>query len=171
MTLATRRTTPSQSVPAPRIFVDGDACPVKDEIYRVAERHDLKVFVVSQGSLRVPIWGRIEHVRVGQGVDAADDWIVERAGARDIVVTADIPLAGRCLKNRAQALAPNGTPFTEDSIGEALASRELMDQLRQMGMASGGPAPFTPADRSRFQARLGQAIDRLRRVAVMSTPR
>ena len=140
------------------IYVDGDACPVKDEVYRAALRHDLKVYVVSNTPLRVPDKGRVERVRVGAGLDRADDWIAERARAGDIVVTADIPLAARCLERGARVIAPNGSLFTEDSIGEALASRELMDHLRQMGVATGGPAPFTASDRSRFNARLGEAI-------------
>jgi uncharacterized protein YaiI (UPF0178 family) len=147
------------------IYVDGDACPVKDEVYRVALRHDLKVYVVSNAPLRVPDKGRVERVRVGAGLDVADDWIANHAGAGDVVVTADIPLAARCLRGGARVIAPNGTVFTEDSIGEALAGRDLMDQLRQMGVATGGPAPFVPADRSRFLARLGEAIQAARRPA------
>ena len=147
------------------IYVDGDACPVKEEIYRAALRHDLKVYVVSNAPLRVPDKGRVERVRVAAGLDVADDWIATRAGAGDIVVTSDIPLAGRCLERGARVIAPNGIPFTEDSIGSALASRELMDQLRQMGVASGGPAPFTPSDRGRFLARLGEAIQAIRAAA------
>src|ERR1700675_3938622 len=103
------------------LYVDGDACPVKDEVYRVAARHDLKVYVVSDGALRAEARGRGEFVRVRQGGNAADDWIAERAGVGDIVVTSDIPLADRCLKNGASVVAPNGRVFTEDSIGEALA--------------------------------------------------
>ena len=145
------------------VYVDGDACPVKNEIYRVAARHDLKVYVVSDGPLRASAPGRVEFVRVRQGWNAADDWIAERAGEGDIAVTADIPLADRCLKNGASVLAPNGREFTHDSIGEALAKRELMDQLRQMGEVSGGPPPFAPADRSRFLARLEETIQAIRR--------
>jgi len=145
------------------LYVDGDACPVKDEVYRVALRHDLKVYVVSDGALRASAPGRVEFVRVKQGWNAADDWIAERAGVGDIAVTSDIPLADRCLKNGARVVAPNGREFTEDSIGEALAKRELMDHLRQMGAVTGGPAPFVPADRSRFLARLEEAIQATRR--------
>lgn len=145
------------------MFVDGDACPVKDEVYRVAGRHDLKVFVVSHGPLRVPGRGRVEHVRVAPALDAADDWIAERAGKLDVVITSDIPLASRCLKNGAVVIAATGAQFTEDSIGEALAGRDLMDQLRQMGVVTGGPAAFTTTDRSRFLARLGEAIHGMRR--------
>ena len=145
------------------LYVDGDACPVKDEAYRVAARHDLKVYVVSDGPLRASASGRVEFVRVQQGWNAADDWIAERAGAGDIAVTSDIPLAARCLENGARVLTPNGREFTEESIGEALAKRELMDHLRQMGEVTGGPAPFQPADRSRFLARLEEIIQAIKR--------
>lgn len=147
------------------IYVDGDACPVKAEIFRLAARSDLKVLVVANGPLRVPDKGRVERVRVRPGLDAADDWIAEHAGENDIVVTADVPLAGRCLARGARVLAPNGQPFTEDSIGAALASRELMQHLRDMGEVTGGPAPFSPSDRSRFLSRLGETIDAIRRIA------
>lgn len=140
------------------IYVDADACPVKEDVYRAALRHDLKVYVVANAPLRVPEKGRVERVRVPSGLDAADDWIAMHAGTGDIVVTADIPLASRCLAGGARVISPNGTLFTENSIGEALAGRDLMEQLRQMGIDGGGPAPFTPADRSRFRARLGEAI-------------
>lgn len=149
----------------PEIYLDADACPVKDEVYRVALRHGLKVYVVSNAPLRVPDKGRVERIRVAAGLDAADNWIAEHAGATDIVVTADIPLASRCLGKGARVIAPNGTVFTEDSIGEALASRDLLDQLRQMGVATGGPAPYAPADRSRFLSKLGEAIQAVRRDA------
>jgi uncharacterized protein YaiI (UPF0178 family) len=152
------------------VYVDGDACPVKDEVYRVAARHDLKVYVVSDGPLRAEAEGRVEFIRVKQGWNAADDWIAERAGAGDIAVTSDIPLADRCLKNGARVVAPNGREFTEDSIGEALAKRELMDHLRQMGAVTGGPAPFVPADRSRFLARLEEVIQGIRRQQQKGAP-
>ena len=145
------------------LYVDGDACPVKDEVYRVALRHDLKVYVVSDGPLRATARGRVEFIRVRQGFNAADDWIAERASEGDIVVTSDIPLADRCLKSGARVVAPNGKAVTEDSIGEAMARRELMDQLRQMGEVTGGPPPFVPADRSRFLARLEETIQAIRR--------
>jgi len=148
------------------IYVDGDACPVKAEVYRVALRHDLKVLVVACGSLHVPAKGRCERVRVKQGAGTADDWIVEHAGKDDIVVTGDIPLADRCLKKGARVLAPNGQLFTEASIGDALANRELMEHLRQMGAVTGGPKPFAPADRSRFLSRLGEIIQAARRASV-----
>jgi uncharacterized protein YaiI (UPF0178 family) len=150
------------------IYVDGDACPVKSEVYRVALRHDLKVYVVSDGALRADAKGRVEFVRVRQGWNAADDWIAERAGPGDIAITSDIPLADRCLKNGARVIAPNGRVFTEDSIGEALAKRELMDQLRQMGEVTGGPPPFVPADRSRFLARLDETIQAIKRAGPAS---
>ena len=148
------------------VYVDGDACPVKDEVYRVALRHDLKVYVVSDGPLRASAPGRVEFVRVKQGFNAADDWIAEHAGAGDIAVTSDIPLADRCLKKGARVVAPNGREFTEDSIGEALGKRELMDHLRQMGAVTGGPKPFVPADRSRFLARLEETIQAIKRRAL-----
>ncbi len=145
------------------LYVDGDACPVKEEVYRVAGRHDLKVYVVSDGALRAAPRGRVEFIRVRQGFNAADDWIAERAGAGDIAVTSDIPLADRCLKSGARVIAPNGREFTEDSIGEAMAKRELMAELRQMGEITGGPRPFQPSDRSRFLARLEEIIQAIRR--------
>jgi uncharacterized protein YaiI (UPF0178 family) len=145
------------------LYVDGDACPVKDEVYRVALRHDLKVYVVSDGPLRAQAPGRVEFIRVRQGYNAADDWIADRVAEGDIAVTSDIPLADRCLKKGACVVAPNGRAFTEDSIGEAMAKRELMDQLRQMGAVTGGPPPFVPADRSRFLARLEETIQAIRR--------
>jgi uncharacterized protein len=147
------------------IYVDGDACPVKDEVYRLALRHGLKVFVVTHGMLRVPSKGRVERVRVKPGLDAADDWIAEHAGVGDVVITADIPLAGRCLKTGAQVVAPNGQTFTEASIGDALAGRDLMEHLRQMGEVTGGPPPFSASDRSRFLSRLGEAIVAAKAVA------
>ncbi len=140
------------------VYVDGDACPVKDEVYRVALRHDLKVYVVFCGSLRRDAPGRVEFVRVRQGFDAADDWIAGRAGEGDVVVTGDIPLAGRALGNGARVVAPNGREFTADSIGDALAQRALMEHVRQMGEVTGGPPPFARADRSRFLARMEETI-------------
>ena len=146
-----------------RIYVDADACPVKDEIYRVAGRHGLPVSVVANGFIRVPQDPLIERIAAGPGMDAADDWIAERAGANDIVVTADIPLASRCVKAGATVIAPNGKPFTEDAIGMTLAVRNLMSDLRSAGAVTGGPPPFAPRDRSTFLSALDQAIVRLQR--------
>src|SRR5262249_8247082 len=121
-----------------RIYVDADACPVKDEVYRVAARHGLPVSVVANGFIRVPQDPLIERVAAGSAADAADDWIAQRAGASDIVITADIPLASRCVKAGAQVIAPNGNPFTEDSIGMTLAMRNLMHDLRSAGEVTRG---------------------------------
>jgi uncharacterized protein YaiI (UPF0178 family) len=145
------------------IYVDADACPVKEEVYRVARRHQVQVYVVANAPLRVPIEALIELVVVRGGFDAADDWIAERAGPGDVVVTADIPLADRCLKAGARVLGPKGHVFTEDSIGEALATRALLDMLRQSGEFGGGPAPFAKADRSRFLAKLDEILHAVRR--------
>jgi len=134
------------------IYIDADACPVRDEVYRVAERVGLSVFVVSNGSrpIRPSANPAIRMVIVAEGADAADDWIAERITAKDICVTADIPLASRCLKKDARALAPNGRLWTADNIGNALAGREIGRYLRETGVNTGGPAPFSKADRSRF---------------------
>jgi uncharacterized protein len=150
------------------IYIDADACPVKQEAYRVAERHALKgtvlkVFVVSNSAIAVPRGETIERVVVGSGMDEADNWIAERAGRGDIVITADVPLAGRCVKAGATVIAPNGKPFTADSIGMTLATRNLMDSLRSAGEVTGGPKPFGPRDRSSFLSALDQALVRLRR--------
>ena len=145
------------------IYVDADACPVKNEIYRVAERHGLKTFVVSNSFMAVPRTEIIERVIVASGPDAADDWIAERATRGDIVVTNDVPLASRCVKAGAQVLGSSGHPFTESSIGMALATRNLMDELRSAGEVTRGPKPFSAADRSRFLDALHLAIVRLKR--------
>jgi len=150
------------------IYIDADACPVKQEIYRVAERHALKgtalkVFVVSNSPIAIPRDAMIERVVVGAGMDEADNWIAERAARGDIVVTADVPLASRCVKAGAEVIAPNGRAFTEDTIGMTLATRNLMDSLRSSGEITGGPKPFAPRDRSSFLAALDQAIVRLTR--------
>ena len=150
------------------IYIDADACPVKQEIYRVAERHAqrgtaLKVFVVSNSPIAVPRDEMIQRVVVGGGMDEADNWIAERAGSGDIVITADVPLASRCVKADAGVIAPNGKPFSKDSIGMTLATRNLMDSLRSAGEITGGPKPFSPRDRSAFLAALDQAIVRLTR--------
>jgi uncharacterized protein YaiI (UPF0178 family) len=157
------------------IYLDADACPVKQEVYRVAERHllkgaALKVFVVSNSPIAVPRDAAIERVVVAAGLDAADHWIAERAGAGSIVVTADVPLAGRCIKAGAAVIAPTGRPFTPDSIGMAHASRNLMDSLRSAGEITGGPKPFAPRDRSNFLAALDQAIVRLTRAGYGTAP-
>lgn len=148
---------------SPRIYVDADACPVKDEIYRVAARHGLPVSVVAGGYIRVPDDPLIERIAAGSGMDAADDWIAERAGNSDIVITADIPLASRCVKAGASVIAPNGKPFTEESIGMTLAVRNLMTDLRSSGEVTGGPRAFQPRDRSAFLSALDQAIRRIQR--------
>jgi uncharacterized protein YaiI (UPF0178 family) len=145
------------------ILVDADACPVKSEIYRVAERHGLKVFVVANAPIAVPREPSIERVVVPGGMDEADHWIAARARPGAIVVTADIPLASRSVKAGAVAIAPNGRQFTEDSIGMALATRNLMDDLRSAGGTTRGPDPFTPKDRSGFLSALDLAIVRLKR--------
>jgi uncharacterized protein YaiI (UPF0178 family) len=145
------------------IYIDADACPVKDEVYRVAGRHGLKTFVVSNSYINVPRDPSIERVVVSAGMDAADDWIAERAARGDVVVTADVPLASRCVKAGAEVIAPNGKPFTEDSMGMTLATRNLMADLRSAGAVTGGPAPFSPRDRSTFLSALDRAIVRLKR--------
>src|SRR6202167_3943808 len=150
------------------IYVDADACPVKQEIYRVAERHAhkgtaLKIFVVSNSPIAVPRDEFIERVVVGSGMDEADNWIAERSKHGDIVITADVPLASRCVKAGAEVIAPNGRRFTEESIGHVLATRNLMDSLRSAGEMTGGPKPFGPRDRSSFLAALDQAVVRLTR--------
>jgi len=136
----------------PSIYIDADACPVRDEVYRVAERVGLGVFVVSNGSrpIRPSQNPAIRMVIVSEGADAADDWIAERITGRDICVTADIPLASRCLKKEARAIAPNGKIWTPANIGNALAGREVGRYLRETGINTGGPPPFSKADRSRF---------------------
>jgi hypothetical protein len=146
-----------------RIFVDADACPVKNEIYRVAERYGLKVFVVANSFMNVPRGGLIERVIVTQGPDIADDWIAERVTPSDIVITADIPLAGRCVKKGACVIGPTGKPFTEDSIGMALATRDLLTDLRSAGATTRGPPPLTRQDISRFLSALDLAVTQLKR--------
>jgi uncharacterized protein YaiI (UPF0178 family) len=147
------------------IYIDADACPVRDEVYRVAERVGLKVHVVSNGSRpilpsRNPL---VSMVIVSEGADAADDWIAERITPADICVTADIPLASRCLKKDARALAPNGKLWTKDNIGNALAGREIGRHLRETGVATGGPPPFSKADRSRFLNALDALVQQVLR--------
>lgn len=146
-----------------RIYVDADACPVKDEVYRVAERYGLEVTLVSNSPLRVPAGRLVTQVLVREGLDAADDWIVEHAGENDIVITGDIPLASRSLRNGASVLGFSGKPFTADNIGDALATRELLAGLREQGEPGGGPPPFARQDRSRFLQALDAMVHRIRR--------
>lgn len=145
------------------IFVDADGCPVKQEVYGVAKRYGLKVSVVSNSRMRIPQEDWVELIVVDGQFDAADDWIVEHARENDIVVSGDIPLASRCLKKGALVLGPTGRVFTEDNIGEALASREILSHLRQLGTITGGPAPYSNRDRSRFLQRLDATIQAARR--------
>src|SRR5271155_2395141 len=145
------------------IFLDADACPVKEEVYRVARRYEIKVYVVANTPLRIPSDPLIELVVVKGSFDAADDWIAERIGTADIGVTSDIPLADRCLRSGARVLGPKGEEFTEDDIGNALATRALLEMLRQSGEITRGPSPLTKADRSRFLAKLDETIHAIRR--------
>ena len=156
--------------PRLRIFIDADACPVKDETYRVAARYKLKVYVVANSPILIPRAPGLERVVVEAGPDVADDWIVEHAGRGAIVVTADVPLASRCVKKGAEALAPTGKPFSETSIGMALATRNLMDSLRSAGQTTGGPPPFGPRDRSRFLGALDNVVTRLKRYGIEPEP-
>ena len=146
-----------------RILVDADACPVKDEVYKVAWRREVRVTVVSNAHLRVPAHALIERVVVSDKFDAADDWIVEAANEGEVVITGDILLGDRCLKKGAAVIAPNGKPFTTASIGGAVATRAIMADLRAGAGVSAGPAPFTNADRSRFLQALDAALERLQR--------
>lgn len=146
------------------ILVDADACPVKDEVYRVAARHGVKTVIVSNTWMNVPRGNPlIEQVVVPAGLDVADDWIAERARRGIVVITADIPLAARAIKAGADAIAPNGRAFTEQSIGNVLATRNLMDDLRSAGAVTSGPKPFAPKDRSAFLSALDVALMRLKR--------
>ena len=147
----------------PRIYVDADACPVKDEIYRVAIRLSVPVRVVAGNFIRVPADPLIERVAAGSGMDTADNWIAERAGDGDIVITADIPLASRCVKAGCEVIAPNGKPFSEASIGMTLAMRNLMTDLRSSSEITSGPKSFSPRDRSAFLSTLDQTIRRIQR--------
>jgi uncharacterized protein YaiI (UPF0178 family) len=151
------------------IYIDADACPVREEVYRVAERVGLDVFVVSNGSRPIrPVPNpQIKMIIVAEGADAADDWIAERITARDVCVTNDIPLASRCLKNNARALAANGKLWTENNIGNALAGREVGKYLRETGVNTGGPPPFSKADRSRFL----NALDTVVQAAIRESAR
>jgi uncharacterized protein YaiI (UPF0178 family) len=144
------------------IYVDADACPVKEEAYRVAARYGLQVTLVANSAQWIPEDPRIALVVVREGLDAADDWIAEHAGADDIVITADIPLAVRCLRNGARVIGTSGRPFTEDNVGDALATREILASLREAGERTGGPKPFAKQDRSRFLQALDNAIQAIR---------
>ncbi len=145
------------------IFIDADGCPVKPEVYRVAQRYGLHVTVVANSWIRIPYEAWLELVVVEGQFDAADDWIVEHVVEKDIVISGDIPLAARCLEKGALVLGPRGDAFTEASIGEALASRALLAHLRELGTITGGPAPFEQRDRSRFLQRLDETIQAARR--------
>jgi len=147
----------------PVIYIDADACPVKEEVYRVARRYGVSVAVVANAWMRVPESETVRLVVVDDGFDAADDWIVDASGPGDIVVTSDIPLAARCLKRGARVLGPKGQAFREDSIGDALANRDMLANLRDAGHITGGPAPFSPRDRSRFLQALDATIHAARR--------
>lgn len=146
-----------------RLYIDADACPVKAEAYRVAERCGLEVFVVCNSWIRTPERPAVRLVVVDSGPDVADDWIAQRARPGDIVVTNDIPLAERCLAAGAAVIAPNGKAFTRDSIGSAIAQRAIMEQIRSTGGITGGPPPFGKADRSKFLQALDETINRERR--------
>lgn len=145
------------------IFVDADACPVKKEVYRVASRYSLKVTLVANSWMRVPYEPGLVLEVVNDDFDAADDWIVEQVQSDDIVVTADIPLASRCLKEGAQVIGSTGKIFTENNIGQAVATRNLMTELRNAGQVTGGPAPLNNRDRSRFLHQLDEIIQTIRR--------
>ena len=142
------------------LYIDADACPVKDEVYRVAQRYGLQVHVVANAYIHVPAHPKIARVVVEAGPDVADDWIAEHIQPGDVAITNDIPLAERVLKAGAAALAPNGRPFTVDSIGSAIAQRAIMEQIRSTGAMTGGPKPFDRTDRSRFLQALDETINR-----------
>ena len=146
-----------------KLYIDADACPVKNEVFRVARRYRLKVYLVSNSSMRIPPDEFVELIIVHEGFDAADDWIAKHITETDIAVTADIPLAARCLKKGARVLDPKGRVYSEDSIGDALSNREFTAFLRDMGTITGGPPPFEPRDRSRFLQRLDEIIHAIMR--------
>jgi hypothetical protein len=148
-----------------QIFVDTDACPVKEEAAKVAARHNLIIHYVSNSHMRLPFGDNVKRVVVSEGADAADNWIAEQAMVGDVVITADIPLASRAIKKGAMVIAHNGKPFSEDSIGMALAMRDLMSQLRETGDVRGNNPVFTPADRSRFLQGLENTIQALKRAS------
>jgi uncharacterized protein YaiI (UPF0178 family) len=146
-----------------QIYIDADGCPVKDEVFKVAARYKLKVFVVANKYQTIPVDPLIEMKVVSGGFDAADDWIVEQGTPQDIVVTSDILLAERCVKKKTRVLGPKGNEFTEDNVGMAVANRELMQNLRHMGEMRGGPSPMDKKARSQFLGKLDQIIQALRR--------
>lgn len=153
----------TSAVKTPHIYVDADACPVKDEVYRVASRHGLATTLVANSFMATPRDPTVRLQIVPDGPDAADDWIAERIEAYDVVVTADIPLAARCLAKGAAAIGTTGRPFTQNSIGAALATRGLLSHLRETGEITGGPRPFGPRDRSQFLQALETAVARAKR--------
>lgn len=152
------------------LYIDADACPVKEEAYKVGIRHGLRMYVVANAPLLVPRDPLIERVVVAAGPDVADDFIAERVRRGDVVVTADIPLAARCVKAGADVIGPTGKAFTEATIGAALATRNLMEDLRSAGETTRGPRPFSPRDRSAFLSALDLAIVRLKRAGFRTTP-
>jgi uncharacterized protein YaiI (UPF0178 family) len=154
-----------------KIYIDADACPVKEETYKVAMRYGLQTCVVCNSFIQIPASPMIARVIVNAGPDAADDWIVDHVAAGDVVVTSDIPLAARVLAKEAQAIAPYGRAFTEESIGLALAQRSLMEHIRSTGETTGGPPPFSPKERSRFLQALDQAIAREKRKRLLADSR
>ncbi len=163
MTEPERTEEPSADAEGTRIYVDADGCPVKDEVYRVAERLGVPVVMVANSRMRVPERDWIRQVVVEDAFDAADDWIAERAGDRDVVITADVPLAARSVGRGAVVVDPRGRMLDDDSIGEAAAGREIATQMREMGLPTRGPAPFTKRDRSKFLQTLDQVLLRIRR--------
>ncbi len=148
------------------IYIDADGCPVKDEIYRVSERYQVPVTIVANKYISIPLNPLLKMQVVSEGFDAADDWIVDQVTSRDIVVTADILLADRCLKKQARVLGHKGVEYTEDNIGSAVANRELMQNLRQMGEVRGGPSPMDKKARSQFLGKLDQILQSLKRQGV-----
>ena len=145
------------------IYIDADACPVKSEVYKVAERFGLQVTLVANSHMRIPGTSNVKLVVVDQGLDGADDWIVAEADKDDIVITGDIPLAARCLDKGARVLGHTGRPFTADNVGESLATRQLLSQLRDQGLMMGGPPPFSQKDRALFLQHLDQMVHAIRR--------
>ena len=146
------------------IYVDADACPVKDEIYKVADRYFLKVFVIANQWMQIPLHAKIEMIVVEGGFDSADDWIVENIQAHDILVTSDLLLADRCLKKKVRVLGAKGKELDDENIGHVLGSRELMSHLRDLGSKGTGPAPMTKVDRSQFLSKLDQIIQSLKKI-------